>query len=333
MQSSSLVELRILDLGSNSFQLQHVRVSEAGLETLTRRRAFFRLGSRLNADGLFSDETIELADGCVTQLLEGVAPDTPIWGIATAAARRAGNGGRLVSVISERRRVPISILSGEREAEFAFLGAWTALPDDFRGRIAVVDIGGGSTEIAVGTRSHIAQQMSLAVGALDLPSRDAGEATWEQVDRAVSDAPLAVTGQLQTVVFASGSARAVRDVGAALRHLAPEDPARDWMSARELESVACRALQLEDEDLVAAGCPPERVGVVAQTACLMSRVVEFCGATGCRIVGTGVREGVAIRLYELARASAQLTDTPWNGSMLRSGRSASEWVGMSMVGT
>jgi len=333
MQSSNLVELRILDLGSNSFQLQHVRVSEAGLETLTRRRAFFRLGSRLDEQGLISDETIDLADGCIEQLMAGVAPDTPIWGIATAAARRAGNGGRFVSVISERRGVPISILSGEREAEFAFLGAWTALPEDFRGRIAVVDIGGGSTEIGVGTRSHIAQQMSLPLGALDLPSRDAAEAIWEHVDRALDAAPLAVRGLLQTVVFASGSARAVRDVGAALRHLAPDDPARDWLSPEELESVACRALQLEDEDLIAAGCPPERVGVVAQTACLMSRVLEFCGASACRVVSSGVREGVAVRLYELARASAQLTDVPWNVTMLRAGRSPGEWVGMGMVGT
>ena len=72
--------------------------------------------------------------------------------VATAAIRGAANRDEFVEVVGERGGVEVTILEGEEEARLAFLGATRTLGRALEGVVGVVDVGGGSTEIAVGTR-------------------------------------------------------------------------------------------------------------------------------------------------------------------------------------
>ena len=71
--------------------------------------------------------------------------------VATAAIRGAANRDEFVEVVGERGGVEVTILEGEEEARLAFLGATRTLGHALEGVVGVVDVGGGSTEIAVGT--------------------------------------------------------------------------------------------------------------------------------------------------------------------------------------
>ena len=65
--------------------------------------------------------------------------------------RRAANRDEFCAAIREHGGVEVCVLDGEEEARLAFLGATRTLGRPLPGRVAVVDVGGGSTEIAVGT--------------------------------------------------------------------------------------------------------------------------------------------------------------------------------------
>jgi exopolyphosphatase/guanosine-5'-triphosphate,3'-diphosphate pyrophosphatase len=71
--------------------------------------------------------------------------------VATAAVRGAPNRDKLLDAVLARTGIPIRVLSGTEEAQLAFIGATKRLGTPAEGTIAVIDVGGGSTELAVGT--------------------------------------------------------------------------------------------------------------------------------------------------------------------------------------
>jgi exopolyphosphatase/guanosine-5'-triphosphate,3'-diphosphate pyrophosphatase len=74
-----------------------------------------------------------------------------VHAVATAAIRRAGNGAALVAAVAAACGLPVRILSGEEEAHLAFLGAARTLGHVPDGDLGVVDVGGGSSELVIGT--------------------------------------------------------------------------------------------------------------------------------------------------------------------------------------
>jgi exopolyphosphatase / guanosine-5'-triphosphate,3'-diphosphate pyrophosphatase len=75
----------------------------------------------------------------------------PLRVVATAAIRGAANRDAFVTAIRERAGVRVDVLDGDAEARLAFLGATRTLGRPLDGRVGVVDVGGGSSELAVGT--------------------------------------------------------------------------------------------------------------------------------------------------------------------------------------
>jgi len=92
-----------------------------------------------------------LSVGVAVALLAAVGLTAGFVNPATAAVRNAANRDELVSAVEAQLGEALRVLSGEEEARLSFLGATQALADPVPGTVAVVDVGGGSTEIAVGT--------------------------------------------------------------------------------------------------------------------------------------------------------------------------------------
>ena len=112
------------------------------------------------------DEYLAIARGCAAQTVDAVA---------TSALRRASDGEACGAAVAQRTGVAPRILGGEEEAAYSFLGA-TATYDGAR-PIAVLDVGGGSTELAVDvpararSAGRVARTMSLEIGAVRLSER------------------------------------------------------------------------------------------------------------------------------------------------------------------
>jgi exopolyphosphatase/guanosine-5'-triphosphate,3'-diphosphate pyrophosphatase len=92
-----------------------------------------------------------------------------VYGVATAAIRRASNGAKLVREIEDACGLSVEILSGEREARLAFVGAARTLDHEPAGSLGVVDVGGGSSELVVGVAPGLVSWCtSFQVGSGDL---------------------------------------------------------------------------------------------------------------------------------------------------------------------
>ena len=214
-----------IDIGSNTTRLLIAECDGQALHEVHQERAFTQIGRDLAADGMIGEEKIaEICRVVAEQVASARAYGAvEVRCVATAAVRRARNTGELVASIAERcEGLSVEVLSGEQEARFAFLGAAGTLASVPAGPIAVVDIGGGSSEIVVGEApGDVHWWASVALGSSDLARRMSGDppaaadlaAARAQVDALLNELE---PPQVDLAVAVGGSATSLRRLGGAV---------------------------------------------------------------------------------------------------------------------
>src|ERR687895_675438 len=141
-----------IDIGSNTTRLLVADAEDGRLKELVTQRAFTRIGKSLASGATIPQEKIvETADVVRTQsTVAREVGSEEIITVATAAIRQAANREELVAAVEDAGGVPLTVLSDEEEARLSFVGATRTLLQPPEGTIAVIDVGGGSTELAVG---------------------------------------------------------------------------------------------------------------------------------------------------------------------------------------
>ena len=134
-----------VDIGTNTTRLLVADVKDGHITEVLQQRVFTRIGMTPE----ISPEKIAEVSGVVAEqvMLAREAGAQAVRVVATAAIRAALNRDEFLDGMS----VEVEILDEHEEARLAFLGATETLGAELRGQVAVVDVGGGSTEVAVGT--------------------------------------------------------------------------------------------------------------------------------------------------------------------------------------
>jgi exopolyphosphatase / guanosine-5'-triphosphate,3'-diphosphate pyrophosphatase len=143
-----------VDIGSNTTRLLVAEIDDDGVwRELMTQRAYTLIGKQVDSSGRLPKDVItNVAEVVSTQVRlarEMGADDITI--VATAAVRGAPNKDKLTDKITDRTDLPVRVLSGHEEAQLAFVGATKRLGAPAEGAIIVIDVGGGSTELAIGT--------------------------------------------------------------------------------------------------------------------------------------------------------------------------------------
>jgi exopolyphosphatase/guanosine-5'-triphosphate,3'-diphosphate pyrophosphatase len=299
-----------IDIGSNTTRLLVVEDGAARPRELASERAFTRLGSSRDPHGEIGAQKVgEVAAVVARQVRlarELGVPEPRI--VATSAVRDAVNAAALTAAVADACGLALEILSSEDEARLAFAGAIGMLATAPAGRVGVVDVGGGSTELVVGTAvDGVTWSVSLALGSsvvtdLDLPS-----------DPPSADELARLRGKL---------ARAFADVRA-------PQPAAAYAVGGSAGSLQRLLGNVLDRQALARGLatlvsrPAAEVaralGLHAERARLLPAGLLLLDAASCamnaplRLAGGGLREGVV--LEELARAAPD-TGSSHEGDLL-----------------
>jgi exopolyphosphatase / guanosine-5'-triphosphate,3'-diphosphate pyrophosphatase len=153
----------VVDIGSNSTRLLIADV-DGGVAVRERQSRVTRLGRGVDLSGQLSAEAIEAACAAIADYVE-VCREYDVdrvAAIATSAVRDASNGSAFVAELRERFALSARVLDGEEEACLTYRGATAEQPPSIP--TLVIDIGGGSTEMIVGTATEIAFHTSLQAG-------------------------------------------------------------------------------------------------------------------------------------------------------------------------
>jgi exopolyphosphatase/guanosine-5'-triphosphate,3'-diphosphate pyrophosphatase len=282
-----------IDIGSNTTRLLVAEPEEGQLRKVMEQRAYTRIGKGAKKDGKITAEKIaEVAEVVTTQvrLAEQLGAEV-IKTVATAAIREAKNRDKVVKEIEEAAGVKVDVLDDEEEGRLAFIGATKSLGHPVDGTVAVVDVGGGSSEVIYGTvpdgvsevRSFKIGSGSLAEDHLesDPPSASEIRELRDHISLFFNGVELAHPDQ---AVAVGGSATSLRTlVGAVLEYETLERAVR-VLSSDEIAAVAKR-FELD----------PRRIKLLPAGVLLLEKFSQMLGRP-LQIGKGGLREGIILTL-------------------------------------
>jgi exopolyphosphatase / guanosine-5'-triphosphate,3'-diphosphate pyrophosphatase len=282
-----------VDIGSNTTRVLVAEPQEGQLRKVMEQRAYTRFDKDSKRKGKITDAKIaELTEVVTTQvrLAEELGAEA-IRIVATAAVRESRNAPEAAKRIAESAGIEVEILSEEEEGRLAFIGATKTLGHPVEGDVGVVDVGGGSSEIVLGT---------VAGGVRAVRSFKIGSGTLAE-EFLTNDPPSA------------SELRGVRDyIGDFFAGVEVEQPAQAVAvggSATSLRTLVGAVLEyetLERAVRVLAGAPiaevakrfeldPRRVKILPAGVLVLEKFSELLGQP-LQIGKGGLREGVILDL-------------------------------------
>ncbi len=225
-----------IDIGTNTALLLVAGIDEGKLTVLREEQRVPRLGKGVDNDGKLSPESIERVLDVINEYQKLLSDEYPeikkVIVTGTSAVRDAANRKDLTQAIKKKSGWTLRILSGVEEAEWTFAGALSMLPEDRRrGKAAVLDIGGGSTEVAMGSDQTLIDRFSFSMGSIRFTERylsgdPPSELEIEQCRNAVSkefkEHPFSISPDIQMI----GVAGTVTSLAFILLNLTSYDPER-----------------------------------------------------------------------------------------------------------
>jgi exopolyphosphatase / guanosine-5'-triphosphate,3'-diphosphate pyrophosphatase len=291
------MNVAVIDVGSNTIRLL-VTHAATGVEALREEKAQLGLGVEIERTGTISGAKLEeaaAATSAYAALARRLGAER-LDVIVTSPGRQCANAAALVAALSEAAGVRARVLSGEEEGRLAFEGALAATPVD-AASVGVCDVGGGSTQLVIGTPSSPVWLRSLDIGSLRLATRllerdppgKRALATARDEVRAIFAgvaAPLP-----QAALATGGTARALRKlVGRRLGSEELADALRILRKRPTAEVAAAYGLDLARARSLPAG------------ALILAEVQRRLGVP-LEVARAGLREGAALALAERAVAA------------------------------
>ena len=290
-----LLPFACVDIGSNTTRLLVAEAEDGGLRELATVREFTLISNSVADDHSISDSKItETAEAVAAQV------DTArrlgarlITVVGTAVLRDAPNADQLAGEVERLTGFPLRVLSEEAEAELSFLGA-TRLSDlEADGPVAVADVGGGSSELAIGRPGEKPTWWhSLAIGSAALAREcitgdpPSGEEVALCRDRAAEVVRALDPPPVTTALAVGGSATSLRLLaGARLDDRALE------RALHTLAHTSCADVARDHEiDMRRVKLLPAGIAILAAIAGLLGVPLQ--------VARGGLREGVILRLAE-----------------------------------
>jgi exopolyphosphatase/guanosine-5'-triphosphate,3'-diphosphate pyrophosphatase len=282
-----------IDIGSNTTRVLVAKLVDGQFKKMMEQRAYTRINKAFDGDGAILPEKVEeVAEVVATQVrLARELGAKTIRSVATAAIREASNGEDVVREIARVSGVPVDILSEDEEGRLSFIGATKTLGHPVEGRVGVVDVGGGSTEVILGTvPGGVEKVRSWRVGSgaladelisADPPSAAEIRKVRDRIDDIFEGVEIEHPAQ---AVAVGGSATSLRRlVGAVLEYETLERGIR--VLASDPVADVARRFELD----------PERVRILTTGVLLLEKVSELLGQP-LQIGKGGLREGIILDL-------------------------------------
>lgn len=314
----------VLDIGSNSVLLLTLDVPPGGAaRVVDGALATTRLGEDLFEGGLLTSGARTRTRDAVVAFAERarVRGASWVWGFATAAARRAADGGSFVAELSAAAGCSLAVLPGDEEARLAYAACATlAGPHE---PVLAVDVGGGTTELTLGHGDRAEIGVSLPLGALalterfvrtDPPSVAERTALAETVGTVLATSTLIDRARAAgaRVIASGGSATALAAVDLGL---GTYEPARVHGHRLDVERLAALADALTSrpvaERATSGALDPDRARILPAGLRVIRAIVRAVDAAGMRVSELGVRHAyLRERLREETGTTIRL-ETLW----------------------
>jgi len=315
--STSTRRIAAIDIGSNSIRQIVADVTSDGVITVVdEMKEAPRLGADLDGTGQLGTQSMQRAAEAIGRMatLARQLGATRVEAVATSAVRDASNADQFVARVRQEAGLPMRVISGEDEARLSYLSALAHF-DLGAGRTVVMDIGGGSLELALAADGVLDDLVSLPFGALRLTERHLRDGSspkaLKRLRREVRD------GLRDVISRRDWRGAQVIGSGGTFTNLASIHLARHGMlAARNVHETPVPRVDVEHIlDTLAAmstaerhdvpGLNPERADIIVAGLAVAAEVLARLESRDLTVSRYGIREGL---LLELARVTPTVAD-------------------------
>lgn len=295
----------VIDIGTNSTRMLVADVTDGHVQELDRRTRVTRLGRGVDLSGNLATEAIEAVCEVIAEYVAAYEQldVTAVAAIATSAVRDASNGEAFIAELRERFALTARILDGEEEALLTYRGATAENPPPRP--VVVIDIGGGSTELIVGTGAEVEFQTSVQAGVVRQTERHLASdpPTPSELEELAGDVLGLISAALASnpAVYAeSGIAVAGTPTSLAAidQRLDPYDPQRVHGYRLSLDSIQHMLSQLASLPLAerreVTGLDPGRAPTIVAGVVVLIEAMRAFGLTEVEASEHDILHGAAI---------------------------------------
>lgn len=303
-----MTRVAAVDCGTNTIRLLVADIDKHGgtQESLVREQRIVRLGQGVDSTGRLADEALARVFAACEEYAAVVEGHdvAALRFVATSAARDADNSDEFTDGVRARLGVTPAVVSGDEEAALSYDGA-TRMLADVDPPVAVVDIGGGSTELIVGgAHEDVTGAKSLDIGSVriterlmpsDPPTAAELEAATATIDEALDTLPSygVRVGDAHTLVGVAGT---VTTLATLLLGLGRWDRERVHLATfpfADVQELTERLLTMTAAERESMGVPAGRADVIGAGALILGRVLNRSGADRLTISDSDILDGIA----------------------------------------
>src|SRR5688500_1202648 len=301
------MRIAAIDLGSNSLHMVLADTDQKGaFRVMGREKEMVRLGARSLAKGRLSAAATKRAIDVLRKyrkLAESAGADK-ILAVATSAVREASNGEEFLEAIGRELAIWPRAISGDEEARLIYLAALHSINLEGR-RALVVDIGGGSVELALGRGDALDLAVSEKIGVLRLSEElvKSDPLTTRNDTRLVKHLDAILKPHVEriraagfdVVVGTSGTALAVGALALERGGTVPDTLHHATVPASEVHAIR-RLLATSDVKarLKMPGLDESRADIIVPGAVLLDTILQRVGAREIILCEWALREGILL---------------------------------------
>ncbi len=299
------MRVAVVDIGTNSTRLLVADVDGPRVDEVDRRTTVTSLGRGVDHTGTLRGEAIDDVCNAIAGYrahYEELDADR-VMAVATSAVRDAANGEAFIAELRERFGLQAQLLTGEEEAHLTYLGATAARPSDEP--TLVFDIGGGSTELIVGSGASVDFHTSLPAGTIRHSERHL--TTDPPNPSELEDLAADIRGLVEAATAARDGAPPVRAIGTAgtptslaaiHQELEPYDPDRVHgyrLGLRGIQRMLSRLASVPlAERLDIPGLHPGRAPTIVAGTVILVQVMRAFGFDEVEVSERDILHGSAL---------------------------------------
>jgi exopolyphosphatase/guanosine-5'-triphosphate,3'-diphosphate pyrophosphatase len=306
------VRVAVVDIGTNSTRLLIADVDPGGaVEERVRESTVTRLGEGVEATGRLGEEPQRRVFAALERYAATIRDEgcERSAAVMTSAVRDAANGAEFAAAVRDRFGLEGRTLSGDEEAAHTFAGATAARPSADQAELAVIDIGGGSTELVCGAGGRLGFHVSMQIGVVrhterhlhsDPPAPAELDALADDVEAGVAaSVPDAVRARVQAAVAVAGTATSCAAIDLELERYDTTKVEGHVLSRARLDALLERlaTLPLEARRQV-RGLHPDRAPTIVAGVLVLSRVLDAFGLGEVEISDRDILWGVALEIAQ-----------------------------------
>lgn len=295
-----------LDIGTNTFLLLIADLSAHTLTPLFERETVVRLGKGVEAHGNLNSEAMRRGLACLREYATQARAYgcEKILAVGTSALRDAKNREAFLQLAKQETGIVINVISGETEARLSYRGALSN-KRNLPAPLAIIDIGGGSTEVVLGTHEQITSARSADIGSVRWTERwlqhdpvlpEEVEVFRSHAERVMRETwPVTELKNLASVVGTAGTITTLAAMAQGLVQYEPDRIDHFTLTLTGLHEIVMTLIRLpiaERKNL--PGLNPARADVILAGAMLLETFMKIYGFNRIVVSNRGLRHGVIL---------------------------------------